>query len=409
MAPLPTHSDLPGAVVNRRRLITGLGASAAALALGMAPLAPIRTADATPLDRPRYAGPNVIIIRFGGGVRRRETIDPRHTYSSYLLHQLVPRGMLFPNMRIADAPGVDTSHGQGTLNILTGKYKGYDDVNPALLGERFEANVPTLFEYLRKAYAVPAEQTLLINGENRIDEEFYTFSAHHHFGVRYRSHVLSIYRFKRYLLEQQLATKTLRDQERKAKEKALAKMKALDYRVGESNAPSAKLQAFWGRWRDHHGESGLRHARGDRALTALCLRAMRELRPKLIMVNYNDCDYVHWGYLSHYTRGIQIMDAGLQQIVAAVETDAAYRDNTVIVVVPDCGRDNNRFVAVPCQHHFNTRSAREIFALFVGPGIPQGKVIDRSVEQTSVAATLGALMRCPTPFAEGPVLQEVIA
>lgn len=269
--------------------------------------------------------------------------------------------------------------------------------------------MPTLFEYLRKAYAVSDEQTLMINGEDRIAEEFYTFSNHHHFGVQYRSHVLSLYRFKRYLIERQLAAQTLHGQERQAKLKTLAKMKALDHRVGDNNPPSTVLESFWQRWRSHYGDSGLVNPRGDRALTELCVRAIRELRPKLIMVNYNDCDYVHWGYLSHYTRGIQIMDEGLHRIVAAVEAEEAYRDNTIFAIVPDCGRDNNRFVAVPCQHHFNTRSAREIFALFFGPSIPKGQVIDRPVDQISVAATLGALMSCPTPLVEGSVLEEVIA
>ena len=38
-----------------------------------------------------YTGPNVIIVRFGGGVRRRETIDPAHTYAPYLSKSLIQR------------------------------------------------------------------------------------------------------------------------------------------------------------------------------------------------------------------------------------------------------------------------------------------------------------------------------
>ena len=55
-----------------------------------------------------------------------------------------------------------------------------------------------------------------------------------------------------------------------------------------------------------------------------------------------------------------------------MEADPEYRDNTIFAVVPDCGRDSNPYVAVPCQHHFNSRSAHEIFALFFGPGIRMG-------------------------------------
>ena len=149
--------------------------------------------------------------------------------------------------------------------------------------------------------------------------------------------------------------------------------------------------------------------RGDRLLTELTIRALKELRPKLIMVNYQDCDYVHWGNVNHYTRAIATMDEGVRQIVAMVEADAEYRDNTIFVVVPDCGRDNNPLAAVPCQHHFNTRSAHEIFALIFGPGIAKGAVVDHRVDQIQLAATIGKLMNFKTEFTEGPVLAEAIA
>ena len=80
---------------------------------------------------------------------------------------------------------------------------------------------------------------------------------------------------------------------------------------------------------------------------------------------------------------------------------------TVLVVVPDCGRDDNPFLDVPCQHHFGSRASHEIFALVVGPGIPAGKVVDRRVSQVDIAPTIGRLMGFATPHAEGSVLTEV--
>jgi hypothetical protein len=127
------------------------------------------------------------------------------------------------------------------------------------------------------------------------------------------------------------------------------------------------------------------------------------------MVNYNDPDYVHWGNLTHYTRGISVVDEGLRQLVTTVEADEFYRDRTIFVVVPDCGRDTNPFSSVPCQHHFGSRSSHEIFALFFGPGVARGTVVDHRTDQISVAATVGHLMGFKTEFAEGGVLGEVIA
>lgn len=149
--------------------------------------------------------------------------------------------------------------------------------------------------------------------------------------------------------------------------------------------------------------------RGDRLLTELSIRALKELRPKMMMVNYNDPDYVHWGYMSHYTRGISVMDEGLRQIVSTVEADAEYRDNTIFVVVPDCGRDTNPFADVPCQHHFGSRSSHEIFALIFGAGIQKGVVYDKPVDQISIAATIGKFTGSKAEFAEGPILSEAFA
>ena len=45
---------------------------------------------------PDYTGPKVILVRFGGGVRRRETIRPDSTYAPYLCHEFAKRGTLYP-------------------------------------------------------------------------------------------------------------------------------------------------------------------------------------------------------------------------------------------------------------------------------------------------------------------------
>jgi hypothetical protein len=380
----------------------------AAIGAGALAFAP-QFALASETKKPSYTGPNVIIVRFGGGVRRRETIDPLHTYAPFLCHELTNRGALFKKMEIDSLEGVETSHGQGTLYILTGRYDKYKDVGGKFLGQRFEAKVPTLFEYLRKTYDVPEHQALIINGEDRTDEEFYSFSNHHLFGAHFRSTTLSLYRFKTYLLRRQIDSGKWDGRELQKKKETLAKLEALDYRTQGNDVQSAEITQFWDRWRAYYGESGFVNPRGDRLLTELTIRALKELRPKLIMVNYNDPDYVHWGNLTHYTRGIAIMDEGLRQLVSTVEADPEYRDNTIFFIVPDCGRDNNPFAAVPCQHHFNTRSSHDIFALAFGPGIPKGAVIDHRVDQISVAATIGKFMNLAIDHTEGPVLAEAIA
>ena len=402
--PLNRVSALP-----RRTFLKGVLAGTGMLAAG----GPLSAAESLVSDstatKPDFRGPNVILVRFGGGARRRETIDPQSTYSPFLCRELAKRGTFFKNMEIAQIEGLNTSHGEGTLNIVTGKYDKYKDIENKFLGARFEPKVPTVFEYLRKSFAVPPHQTLIVNGEDRPDEEFYTFSNHFAYGINYRSNMLSLYRFKAWLMRRQIAEGKLTDKQIEQRKKELAKWEKVDYRTRGEDRQGQELEAFWQRWREYYGDSGFVNPRGDRLLTELTVRAIKELRPRLLMVNYQDCDYVHWGNMSHYTRAVSIMDEGLRQIVQTVEADAELRDNTVFVVLPDCGRDSNPFADVPCQHHFGSRSAHEIFALFVGPGVKRGAVVDKRVDQSQVAATIGQLMGFKAEFGEQRVLEEAIA
>jgi len=389
-----------------RRVFLGGLASAAVVQPGMG-------GDEAAAALPDYRGPNVIIVRFGGGVRRRETIEPETTYAPYLRKVLAARGTLFTQMSISQFEDIQTSHGEGTLYILTGKYEKFRGIgakigDPKLLDGRFEASVPTLFEYLRRVFAVPEHRALMINGEDRTDEEFYSFSNHHLFGARYRAETLSLARYKAWLYPQLLAGGTASPARIKELTESLEKLRQADYRLLKDGQPAA-IQDFWGTWRDYYGETGFRNPRGDRLLTELALRALERLRPRLLMINYNDPDYVHWGYLQHYTTGIAVIDDGLKQLVSFVQADDEYRDNTLIVVVPDCGRDSNPLAPVPCQHHFNTKSAHEIWALLVGPGVPKHTVVDTPVDQTQLAATIGRLMGVPTPMAESRVLEAAFA
>ena len=354
-----------------------------------------------------YRGPNVIIVRFGGGVRRAETIADQTTYAPYLLNVLAKRGTLIPNLTIAQLQDVDTSHAEGTLNILTGRYKAYTKVGAQGLAPLLEPVEATLFEAVRKTFEIPAHQALLVNGEDRPQEEYLTYGGHKHFGVSFRSEVIGLYRYKlhkfRRILEENKAPEDILATTRKQ----LDELTAHDYR-NTAQKSSVVMERFWDNWREQYGDTGLKNPRGDRLLTELAVKAIRELKPRLMMINYQDPDYVHWGNASHYTRAISIIDQGLKRLVEAADSEPAYKDQTVFVIVPDCGRDANPLKSVPYQHHFNSRSAHEIFALLLGPGIARGKILDKPVDQTSIAATVGAIMGFRMQAAEGRVLSEIL-
>jgi len=365
------------------------------LAAGLAAPLPV-------LSQPRaYSGPNVILVRFGGGVRRAETIDEAATWAPFLRHSLAPRGTFIPDLRIDKLEGVNTSHAEGTLNLLTGRYLAYRELSA--VSDRLEPTEPTLFEYLRRAYDIPSHQVLLINGEDRPQEEFFTFGAGDHFGIEFRSEMLSLHRYKLYRTAMQLAEGKLPEDQLLKVQEERATLLTQDPR-GSTPDPSPEVTAFWARWRQGFGDSGFKNPRGDRLLTELSVRSLADLKPRLMMVNYQDPDYVHWGNASHYTRAIAIIDEGLQRLVAAADADPFYRDNTIFVITPDCGRDTNPLAELPFQHHFNSRSAHETWAVIFGPGIGKGTV-DKPVDQSAIAPTIAAAMGFAADRAEGAAIE----
>ena len=190
----------------------------------------------------------------------------------------------------------------------------------------------------------------------------------------------------------------------------MRQLEAKDIHLRDARADSPELNRFWEKWAGYYGKSGLVNPRGDRLLTELAVRAIRELKPKLLMINYNDPDYVHWGNPTHYTRGISVIDEGVRTLWETVEREEGYRDNTLFLVVPDCGRDANPFMAVPFQHHFGGPSSHEIFLVAAGKGVDRGRVFDKKVEQVQVAHTVAAAMGfAMTNGAQGDPLAEVFA
>ncbi len=115
---------------------------------------------------------------------------------------------------------------------------------------------------------------------------------------------------------------------------------------------------------------------------------------------------MHWGNATHYTRAIAIIDEGLQRLVTAVEAHPFYRDNTIFVITPDCGRDDSALFDLPFQHHSNARAAHEVWAVIFGPGIAKG-VVDRVVDQSAFAPTIAAAMGFRADRAEGTALDGV--
>ncbi len=87
----------------------------------------------------------------------------------------------------------------------------------------------------------------------------------------------------------------------------------------------------------------------------------------------------------------------------------AYRDKTLMLILPDHGRELERPGGPGFLHHsdFYTdqgadEGCRRVWMLAVGPGVPAGKTIDRPVPITAAAATGLGYLGLETSPGAGP-------
>ncbi len=373
----------------------------------------------------------VVLIQYGGCVRRRETIeDEATTLSPFLFHKLLPKGTLYSRAVNREVTG----HASGSLYLFTGKYGEYPEMpfNPP----RMPLD-PTLGEYLRRHLGLAEEQVLVVHNEQR-DSEFLWASREAGYGPEYRPGLLSIYRTKARLLARDVAETRAKVAAGKLHEKfldqALKAEKAhlaFCYRAPEEKylTDCPAISRFLDRYLAHYEPPGARTRedlapagewealfnlydrllpQGDPGWTVTALRALQELKPRFLSVIYRDVDYVHWGLPYLYQRGIQRMDQGLWEIARYLEQDPYYAGSTTLIVVPEGGRGTSPYKPLPFQHHDpEDAGSHEVFIFAMGPGIAQGRRVDVAADTIDVVPTIGRILRCPTPRASGKILGDL--
>lgn len=417
--------------ISRRGFLKGLGALGWSLAAGTG--GPLWGKEPVPLesraDLPGAKDPKVVLVQYGGCVRRRETIaslqSPHTTLSPFLFHRLMPEGTVLEAMRNDELTG----HASGSFYLFSGAYPKTQD-GPFQRPEPI--SIPMLGEYLVKTKGWSPSQSLVVHNE-QLDTERIWASVHPDFGSEFAPGVLSIYRLRKLLLERDLEAQRSAGREREvvraqeALEKHLAETQRREQEAYLRDSP--ELLAFWERYLDFYEPPGVRTRedlepkgqmqslvslfdpilpQGDEGWTILAKRALFELRPRFLSVIYRDVDYVHWGLPFLYQRGIERMDRGLFEIARQIEQDPYYRGTTTLLVVPEAGRGTDPKLRLPFQHHGpEDPGSHEVFLYARGPGIEAGKRIDTPSQIIDVAPTVLKIFGETSPFCEGRVLDEL--
>jgi arylsulfatase A-like enzyme len=146
----------------------------------------------------------------------------------------------------------------------------------------------------------------------------------------------------------------------------------------------------------------------DELSVYLARRLMREVSPSLIWITLHDMDVAHAGAFSLYIDAIQRTDRLCAEIWKAVEAEPEYKDKTNLFIMPDFGRDSDTDAGGNGFQHHRTGSpmARTTWMVAMGPGVHQGKVVDRPIESIDLAPTIATMFSCDAPFATGKHIQE---
>jgi hypothetical protein len=150
----------------------------------------------------------------------------------------------------------------------------------------------------------------------------------------------------------------------------------------------------------------------DAFLTGCAIACMERFAPEVLAVEYGEIDCAHYGSWSRYVEAIHRTDELTWRLWRAGEELEDYRGRTLMLILPDHGREVDRPGGPGFIHHsdFYTNEGadegcRRVWMLALGPGVNSGRRVERPVPITAVAATgLGYLGLEASTGAEGSVL-----
>ena len=374
--------------INRREFLSatvGIGAAAALGSVGAVLGGELRSSEvsaSSPLTQRK-----LIVILFGGGTRSSESIDdPEHRYIPHLWNEMVPRGTLFTNMRVEHK----VVHPNSAGSIMTGHWE-WDDVDWAK-----PVAHPTIFEIYRKARRAPDTATwafvyasiLARTGESLAEN----------YGTRYAANVVEPPTIPRSTAEEMdrrmryAAAVGSPDAEARAAQ-ACAKLARTTSCISVAGLRSEQARSFldteYAGWKTEVGTTS-----HDAFLTERAIACMRTFAPDVMAVDFGEIDCAHYGSWSRYVEAIRRTDELTWRLWRATEQLERYQGRTLILVLPDHGRELDRPGHWGFIHHSNfytdegaDEGCRRVWMLALGPTFKAGRRVDKPVPITAVAAT----------------------
>ncbi|MBM3473974.1 MAG: hypothetical protein FJX75_11955 [Armatimonadetes bacterium] len=329
----------------------------------------------------------LLIVLFGGGTRSSEAIDdPERRYIPRLRDEMVPRGTLFSNMRVEGK----VVHPNSAGSIVTGHWE-WDDLD----WSRPVAH-PTVFEVYRRARGTPDTSAWAFVYASILAKAGESLAPG--YGAQYSANVVEPPTIPRATAEEMdrllrhAASLGSPEAELEASSEA-ARLARSTSRIATGGLRSEAARAFFDAeyeaWRN--GEGTTSH---DAFLTDRAIACMKAFAPSVMLVAFGEIDCAHYGSWSRYVEAIRRTDELTWRLWRATEELPEYRDRTLMLILPDHGRELERPGGMGFIHHsdFYTgegadEGCRRVWMLALGPGVASARRLDQPIPITATAAT----------------------
>jgi len=371
------------ACLSRRHFLETTAAAGAASVFG--PAGRLFAAQGPALHEPGRR--KVIVVQFGGGLRCSESIDPEgRELIPRLWNEMVPEGALFTNMRVEHR----VVHPNSTGSMMTGHWE-WDDIDWSR-----PVSHPTIFEIYRRARRAPDTSAWAFVYASILAKTGESLAGG--YGPSFGANIVeppTIPRASSAEMDRLMSNAAAEGTELAGREAAAAcaELARTSSRISLSGLRSRVANRFvseeYEAWKSGKGTTS-----HDAFLTDGALSCMRVFAPDVMAIDYGEIDCAHYGSWSRYVEAIRRTDELTARVLRAVRELPAYRGNTLMLILPDHGREldgNGRWGFVHHSDFYTDRGAdegcRRVWMLAIGPGLQAGVKIDRAVPITTVAAT----------------------
>jgi len=301
-----------------------------------------------------------------------------------------------------------TSHFNSISSILTGNRQRVDDWRNSPPAS------PTLFEYARRQSGLPGSEVWMVASNKALTSQI-SASSVGSYGALYGANVVFPKALLLTAVEEAIQT---------GRQSSLADRDKVRLEI-ESVIQNSDYEGLG--WSVSGGAQGLDRklevsvqsaiqqfvhtnapATGDQLTHFVAIEIMRRYAPSLLVVNFSDVEAAHFGSYSMHLAGIRNTDRLIYELWGEINAHPEYRDQTLMVIVPEFGRDpdgsnNNGFF----NHRSNDESCRRVWTMCLGKSIARPQMIDRPVRQVDLCPSLVQWLGCHATESTGAALKEI--